>query len=349
MEQENKKTFLLNVLYYSVIIAFIYISVRFLFKYMLPFIIAVAVAYLVQKPAEKLASKLKIKYSIIVVILSAMLFIVSISLISVLLYFLSTRTVTFFKLFSNMIKPIVSAFVNLKQKISDIIIKFSPQTAGTFDGIIDNFFGNAFEKTSSSITDFAAGFISKFPAYLFGGIVSLVSSCYISKDYKKLVKFYNSVVKKEIRLTVSKIIVIVKENILKMIKGYLILSGIVFLELLIGLLVVGIKNPLTISLLIAIVDLLPVFGAGTVLIPWGLISIFSGSSRGFFIIIIYIVTVIVRNFAEPKIIGNQIGINPLFTLVMMFVGLKIAGFLGLILFPMTFVVTVKYFKESDNI
>ena len=62
----------------------------------------------------------------------------------------------------------------------------------------------------------------------------------------------------------------------------------------------------------------------------------------------YAVITLVRNFAEPKIIGDKIGINPLFTLLAMFIGLKTAGIAGVLLFPTALIVTVKYYKNEMN-
>ena len=62
----------------------------------------------------------------------------------------------------------------------------------------------------------------------------------------------------------------------------------------------------------------------------------------------YAVITLVRNFAEPKIIGEKIGINPLFTLLAMFIGLKTAGIAGVLLFPTALIVTVKYYKNEMN-
>lgn len=62
---------------------------------------------------------------------------------------------------------------------------------------------------------------------------------------------------------------------------------------------------------------------------------------------IYAVITVIRDFAEPKIIGKQIGINPLFTLLSMFIGIKLLGFAGVIIFPTALIVTVKYYSEDN--
>ena len=101
------------------------------------------------------------------------------------------------------------------------------------------------------------------------------------------------------------------------------------------------------SVIIAIIDLLPVLGTGTVLVPWSILSVLSNDLRlGIGVAILYIVIVLVRNFLEPKIIGMQLGVNSLFTLMAMFLGLKVLGFWGLVLFPVILIVTIQYYKDE---
>lgn len=99
---------------------------------------------------------------------------------------------------------------------------------------------------------------------------------------------------------------------------------ITFSELLVGLLVIGIENPLLIALTIAVVDVLPVLGAGTVLIPWGIVNIIFGNTKlGLSLLLLYVIILFVRQLIEPKIVGQQIGVHPLLTLFGMYVGLQI--------------------------
>ena len=137
-------------------------------------------------------------------------------------------------------------------------------------------------------------------------------------------------------------------SVFKLIKGYAILMLMTFLELLAGFLILRVKYALLLSLLIAVVDILPVLGTGTVLIPWGIAGlILKNTALGIGILVLYAVITVIRNFAEPKIIGKQIGINPLFTLLSMFIGIKLLGFAGVIIFPTALIVTVKYYSEDN--
>jgi len=110
----------------------------------------------------------------------------------------------------------------------------------------------------------------------------------------------------------------------------------------------GIDNAILIALIIAILDLLPVLGTGTVLIPWGIINIILGNYLiGVALIILYVVILIIRNIIEPKIISKQVGLHPLITLLCIFIGLKLFGFIGIIFLPLVTILVYNLYKEGE--
>lgn len=124
-------------------------------------------------------------------------------------------------------------------------------------------------------------------------------------------------------------------TIANMLKGYISIMFITFVELSVGLTVLQAPNSILLAALIAVVDILPVLGTGTVLIPWSLISLITGDTfLGIGLIILYVVILIVRNIIEPKFIGKRIGLKPLVTLVSMYLGMKLAGVAGMFIFPL---------------
>ena len=93
----------------------------------------------------------------------------------------------------------------------------------------------------------------------------------------------------------------------------------------------GISYSGLLAVVIAIVDFLPFFGAGTVLVPWAVYRLVTGSyTYAAILFVIYVVVLIVRQALEPKLIGDNIGTSPFETLVFMLVGYRLAGMLGLI-------------------
>lgn len=112
------------------------------------------------------------------------------------------------------------------------------------------------------------------------------------------------------------------------------LLGVTFLILFLGFLLLRIRFSLLLGLGIALLDALPIFGTGTVLIPWGLLSMLSGDIHlGIGLMILYGAAALSRNVLEPKILGAQMGVSPLLTLLSIYVGYRLSGVLGMILLP----------------
>ncbi|MBQ1371306.1 MAG: sporulation integral membrane protein YtvI [Oscillospiraceae bacterium] len=115
------------------------------------------------------------------------------------------------------------------------------------------------------------------------------------------------------------------------IKIWLVVFGILSL----GLLVLGVEFPLLFAGIIALLDALPVLGTGTALIPWALVSFLQDSSvLGFGLLALYAISSVVRSVLEPHLVGKQLGMHPLFTLMAFYAGYRIFGILGMILLPL---------------
>ena len=336
MEIEKRKKFLINFCYVAVALGLIFIIARFLISYLLPFMVASIIAFLMQRPAEYIAQKTYLKKSIIAAIFSLLVYffvaLIAVFLIYRLTLFLGTLT-----------ENLPGIFENIGRILNSINSKFSDFIPEDFwNEILNNVTSNVSRFVSTALTGIAKG----TPSFLFSSVVALVASCYIAKDYDKLVKFIKDLIGEKFTNNIVKIKSILFESVFKFIKGYVILSVITYLEILIGLMILRVENALLIAFVVALVDILPVLGTGTVLIPWAVIAIIFGNiPLGVGLAVVYVLIVIIRNFLEPKIIGAQMGINPLFTLLAMFIGLRLFGVVGLFSFPVILIVVIKFYKE----
>ena len=118
------------------------------------------------------------------------------------------------------------------------------------------------------------------------------------------------------------------------IRSYAIIMSITFVELSIGFTIIGLEYALPIAFGIAIFDILPVLGTGGIMLPWAVITAIRGDiPLALSLLAVYVVVTIIRNIIEPKIVGAQLGLHPVVTLVSMFVGTQLFGVLGLFGFP----------------
>lgn len=122
------------------------------------------------------------------------------------------------------------------------------------------------------------------------------------------------------------------EAVFGCVKAYLQLGVIVFFALLIGFLILGIPGRGVKALLIAVLDALPLFGCGIVLIPWGIYKIIAGDLlHGVGLIVLYVLIWALRQILEPRLLGRMMGVNPFIMLAVMYLGWKTGGFTGMIL------------------
>jgi predicted PurR-regulated permease PerM len=132
-----------------------------------------------------------------------------------------------------------------------------------------------------------------------------------------------------------------------MVFSYVLISVICFIELGIGFFILDIRDAWFIALIIAIFDVFPIVGSGGILVPWGVIALIMGDPvRGIGLMVLWGVIVVVRQVVEPKIVGSQIGLHPLVTIVSMYIGLELMGGLGLIMAPIYIIVCKKLNEEN---
>lgn len=118
-------------------------------------------------------------------------------------------------------------------------------------------------------------------------------------------------------------------------RAQLSLMGVTFLVLTMGFLLLGVDSPLLLGLVVALLDALPLLGTGTVLIPWALVRMAAGDvALGLGLLGLYGAAALIRNILEPKLLGAQLGLSPLLTLVAIYAGWRLGGFWGMLLLPM---------------
>ena len=130
----------------------------------------------------------------------------------------------------------------------------------------------------------------------------------------------------------------VRDTALAAFGGYLraefLLSVVVFFILLVGFFVIGQPYGLLLALGLAVMDFIPIIGAGTVMVPWAVIDVFMGSYlHGVELMVIWGVIALFRRVGEPKFVGDQTGLSPIVSLISIYIGWRAAGVLGMILGP----------------
>ena len=169
----------------------------------------------------------------------------------------------------------------------------------------------------------------------------IVGAYFMTADYpglrKKLISWVPDIIRPHMRH--------VKEATGSAMFGYLraqlILSGVVTLIIFIALLIYGQSYSLLIAIACGIIDVMPFFGSGAVVVPWSVIMLLLGNfQKGLFLLALALALFIFRKLAEPKVVGNQTGLSPLLSLISIYVGMKLGGVIGMILCPILCMVVI---------
>jgi len=172
------------------------------------------------------------------------------------------------------------------------------------------------------------------PRFLIGSIVCVMATFYLSADYGTLCERFLSLLPHAARARLLQLRGVAGTAVRRYLRAYLLLFVLTFLEVLVGLWILRQPYALLIALGVAVVDLLPVFGAGAVLLPWAILSLLFGAHQlGLGLLILYGVMTIVRQIAEPHVVGGSLGLHPFVTLLALFVGWALFGVFGMLIAP----------------
>lgn len=196
---------------------------------------------------------------------------------------------------------------------------------------VDSYVGAAVEQIGKPTVTAAGNFAMNLPSYLMGVIFTILFAYFFIADRERIMKFFRENTPEPVLNTVRMVIQSFKQAVGGYFKAQFKIMGVVFLILVLGFMVLGIKYSVLLALVIAFLDFLPFLGTGTALIPWALFQILAQNYRyaiGLFII--YAVSQTVRQMIQPKIVGDTVGMSPVATLIYIYIGYKIKGVIGMI-------------------
>ncbi len=340
---QERKEFIVNLLYFAAIGGAVFIAFKLLFSLMLPFITAFVIASSSRKAVSFIASKTKLSGKAACAVFTSLL----IFLISSAVFFLFYRLFRELTSLSGLLEDntISVFFEDTLGGIYSLIEKILPSSPSfsatgiisTLNGILDKAADSAIDKLLSV----SVSFIKFFPSAVIFIVFTVLSLYYIGFDYDKIVEFLRLQLSKKLLTAIDESISVFTLTLKRIFKAYVLLTFITFIQLLCGFFVLGIRYSLITSLAVCLVDLIPVLGTGTVLLPWSVFSFISGDvGKGTGLIIIYALITVFRQIAEPKIVGANIGLSPLLSLIAMYAGLKAFGFFGVIIFPIVMITVI---------
>lgn len=343
--------YLIQIAFIAVFVFIAYLAFRYVFGVIAPFIIAFIAASLAEPLVNLLVKKLRFPRGVASAI-SIVLLLLTILLVGA---FLSTTLLSEIKDLITSVPGYLSSMVDYLKDIMKngrgVFAVFPEETLDTIIQYLSNYdYSKLFTGSLGSfVLGYAGNVVTSIPNALIFLIVSIVSSIFMSIAFPTVKRFILAQFKPGQQELIVEIKKTLFSTIGKYLRSYSVLMLITFVELLVFFLIFGFKPALPLAFLIAIVDILPVLGVGTVLIPWAAFCLLSGSPwRALILACMYVVITVVRQILEPKVIGDHVGMLPILTLFCIWVGLKLFGFGGMFLIPIT-VAILKSLHENGKI
>ncbi len=306
-----------------------------LLRFFLPFVIGWVIAMIANPLVRFLERRLRLvrRHSSILIVVAVLALVVG------LLYLILSRTVYLLGSFMQALPQIYSGLeedVRRSAQQTEHLTALLPQALrqnwSKLGASLDSYL-SALAGQMASPTVEAAGSVAKgIPAALVYAVVTILSAYFFIVDREPIM----AALQRHMPEWAGRYSRYLREELRRLIGGYFLaqfkIMFVVWVILTIGFFVLGVRYGILWGLLIAVLDFLPVFGTGTALLPWGVIKLLGGDyafAAG--LLLIYVLTQVVRQIIQPKLVGDTMGLNPFITLLLLYLGFKVRGIAGMIL------------------
>lgn len=309
---------------------------RHLISAFLPFIIALLIAYLLEPLVRHLIKILHLRRPYA----SLLTLIATIAVVGLFIFLIVARLYTELSELAVSL-PNYGSIIDLVSRQVDAVEKFvkvNPQVQSTLFTSTESLLKSVQEWAKSGSL-MLLGFLAALPGIFIVTVVSIVATLLVSSSFPSVRHFLEGLFPKRWHGSAQ----IIGQDLGSALVGFLraeaILVSVTTVTTILGLILIGNRYAVTIGVLTGIMDLIPVVGTGLLYVPWIVgLFLFGAMGEGLKLLVMWVTTVVLRQFLEPKIMSKNIGLHPLPTLISMYVGLQLLGGVGLILGPTVVIV-----------
>lgn len=321
-----------------------------LIRLFMPFVIGWLIACIANPVVCWLEKKIKIQKKLG----SAIMIVVVLGLVIGLLYLLVSMLVreigAWMVSLPGLYQDVVSGIKEIGENLSGIYRMFPKGIRHSWDSIVkglDGAMGSWAAKISEPTVSMAGTVAKQIPTVIIGSFVTVLSAYFFVAERESVLAWIEKVTPKAIYERFSMAL----SNFKRAVGGYFVaqfkIMGVVCLILFVGLNLLKVEYAFVLTILIGFLDFLPFFGTGTVLGPWCVYALFTGDYiRALFLLVLYVVSQVVRQLIQPKLVGDEVGLKPLPTLVLIYIGYKLGGFLWMILSVPVGIILINMYKAG---
>ena len=323
--------FLIKFAYVAVILGLIFAGFKFVLPLLMPFLLGFVFSLMLHSPAQFLSDKLKISRRLVSMVLVTLFFL----LLGVLALLIGSELFSFARnsvsQFNTVIVPAVESLTSAASKWTSHL---DPNVVSVLDGLVNSILLSMRSMLAELSTRVVTGIMSGLPSSFLNVLFMIIATYFISLDLGLLQWAVARRIREESYQKISAGLNYCKTTLGRLLRSYVVIMCITFVEQSIGLTILGVEYSLLIAMAIAVFDILPVVGSGTIMLPWAVVSLLTNDiKRGVGLLILYGIITVIRQIIEPRIVGDHMGLHPLLTLMCMFVGLRIFGGVGMLGLP----------------
>ena len=325
---------------WALVAAALWLTLRFLLPWLAPFLVALGAAALLE-PAVGSMSRHGWRRSIAAGVMT----LAALAGVGALLYALASRGISALTDFAKQVPELVGAAEQSLSRLEARVLAYiasAPEGVRSYLEAAISSLGESLYALPAMLSQWGLALVARTaqasPDTLLFAVTAGIGTYFASASYPQLMAFLAAQIPDSLRRRFSGVGGDLKGSFGGWLRAQLILMLMTFFELLLGFLLLRVPAALLVAAATALIDALPVFGTGTVLVPWALYCLLTGETgRGIGLLICWGVTNLVRSCAQAKLLGDQIGLEPLASLTAIYIGWRVKGVLGMLLFPLILV------------
>ena len=333
-------------------IIFLWLTVTYFLPVSLPFLLGGALALLAEPAVRFLSQRLKLRRTAATAIGVTAVFILSAAVLFLLISFLMRQLARIGDFGPQLELSLRQAIAAFRQWLSELAPRMPESLHAFIDHLSEDILSDSsalFSGLMSRLPQIATGLVGNVSEWLFGLITGIISGYMISLRLPKLRQWFRLRMPERWRKEYLPAVKGLKKALGGWALAELKLAAIAFLLLLAGLSLLRVEHSLALSFLITLVDAFPVLGVGTVLIPWSLLRLIQNDyALGLGLLALYAAIWLIRSVLEPKLLGKELGLDPLVTLICIYAGFRLWGLGGMLLSPILAMAVTQISKRIER-
>ncbi len=311
-----------------------------------PFLAALGVAWLLNRPIRFLQRKLHLRRGAASVGLVVLAVAAVGGMVAGLGYLLVTQAAAALESWPEVWDGMVSGVERVSRSVEELV-PAAGRSAGAPGGGVWERLGTWIGDALGAAAGFAGSFALSLPGFVIGLVVFVMAACALSADYPRMRREMVRWVPGELRGFASRVKRVAACAFGGCVRAEFLLSALVFAVMLVGFLLMGEPYAVLVAFALAVLDFIPVAGAGTGLAPWAAIEALRGNyAHALALCALWGATALVRQLAEHRVVGGQTGLSPIASLMSIYVGMKLAGVVGMALGPMVWLVLTNLARDG---